>query len=378
MHTRPLATFKPHSITNHNSRSPGQPGRQAKSKSPPFIEAALSSNRRPEAAGIPTAATVPENAPCASNDLEAPRRAEIQSSQPNRSESRSVAEPVATDIFQGSLIPRNQTDQPGNAAQTLPDGKVHKQVDYGDILRPAVSDRDLPESSHDLRDLLTHPRPRSRNKNSDSYTSRYGTTEVPTSAPPRRPLTEHQLQPQHIRQNQDIHSTRDSRVSKRGLPRAKSAYNMQSNVRIPMGVSETITSAEMMQMAAVIATAEKEQRKQVVAKTQLQEVQIVNLGKANSALQNQIECLSKDNQELVEKHAGFRARCEKYKANMNDVMRAQKELHAAAVALDKRKFDVLKQTSKEMDADTVKAKALASGELRAIMKEARLKLDRRK
>lgn len=377
MHAQLLATLKSHSIVNQHSRSPSQPRGQAKSKSLPFVEAALS-NLGANATGIPTAAVIPESIRCASHGPGIPRGAEIQSSKTKRSESRSVAGPIGTDDVQESLIPSNHSDKPGNAAQALPDDSVHEKLDHGDILQPTASDRDLSESKHVLRDLRTNQRLRSRNQSADSYTSRHGTNKLPPSRPPSRPLAEHQLQPQDIRGNQDLHGTRDSRVFKRGLPRSKAAHHMQPNGRIPIGDNEPIDSAHMFHMAAIMATAEKGQHEQVVARTRLQEAQIVDLSQENAELQNRIEILSKKNQELLDKEAEFRSRCEKYKSNMNEITRVQKELYAAAKVLDERKFQVLKKAAKEMDAELLERKALASEESRAILKEARLKLDGRK
>jgi hypothetical protein len=378
MHAQLLATVKSHRTANQHSQSPSQPRRQAESKLPPFVEAALSRSLRPNATAIPTAAVIPESALCASNGPGVPRTAEIQSSEPNRSELRLVVEPIVADDVQESLIPSNHPDRPGNAAQALPGDTDHGKLDRGDILRPSISDRALPESKPVLRALPTNHRPRSHNKNADNYTSRHGTNKLPPSRPPNRPLAEHQLQPQDIHGNQDLHGTQNSKVLKRGLSRSKTAHHIQSNGRIPIGGSGPIDSADMFQMAAVMATAEREQREQVVAKAHLQEVQIVNLSNENTALQNKIEILSKENEELFEKHAGFRTRYERYKTHMNDVTRTQKELHAAAQSLSQRRFEALNETAKEMDAELLKAKVLASEKSGAILKEARLKLDRRR
>jgi hypothetical protein len=378
MHAQLLATVKSHSTVNQHSLPAGRPRRQPKSKSPPFIKAALSSNLRPNAYGIPTTGIIPEDALCGINSLDVPRTVEIQISKPKPSTSPSVTETIGTDDVPESLILVNHPGQPGNVVHTLPDVTVHEKLDHGNMLRPALFDRDLPEPRHVLHDLPTTNRPKSRSKNADSYTSGHGTNKLSRSRPPSRPLAEHQLQQQDIRGNQDLHSTQDSRVSKRGLPKARSARQMQYNDRSLTGGSETINLEQMFHMAAVMATAEKDQREQVVARARLQEVQILDLSKENSDLQNRIETLSTENQELLDKHAEFRARCEKYKINMNEITRVQKELYAAAKVLDQRKFHVLKKAAKEMDAELLEAKALASKESRATLKEARLKLDRRK
>jgi hypothetical protein len=378
MHAQLLATVKSHSIANQHSRSPSQARRQAKSKSPPFVEAALSSNLRPNATGIPTATVCPESARCGSHGPGVPTAAEIQSSKPKRSESRSVTEPFEAGDVQESLVPRNHPSQLGNTAQALPNHTIHEELGSDDIQQPAIPDRDLAESRNVLRDLPTNQTPRSRNKNPDGYTSRHGTNKLPPSRPLSRPVAEHQLQPPDIHGNQDLHGIRDSRVLKKGLLRSKTAHQIQSNCRMPIEGSEPIDSADMFHMAAVMATAEKEQREQVGVRARLQEVQIADLSKENAELQNRIEILSKENQELFDKHADYRTRCERYKVNMNEITRVQKELFVAAKVLDQKKFHVLKKAAQEKDAEVQEAKALASEESRAILKEARLKLDRRK
>lgn len=375
MHAQLLATAKSYSIANQHSRSPSQARRQAKSKSPPFVEAALSSNLRPNTIGILTAAICPESARCGSHGSGVLTTAEIQSSKPKCSEPCSVTKPFGPNDVQESLIPRNHPNQLGNAAQALPNHTIHGKFGHDDI---PIPNRDLAESRNSLRDLPTNQRPRSRNKNLDVYTSKHGTNELQPSRPLSRPLAEYQLQPPGIHGNQDLHGIRDSRVFKNGLLRSKTAHQIQSNSRMPIEGSESIDSADMFHMAAVMATAEKEQREQVVARTRLQEVQIVDLSKKNAELQNRNEILSKENQELHNKHADYRIRCETYKVNMNEITRAQKELYAAAKVLDQKKFHVLKKAAQEKDAEELEAKALASEKSRAILKEARLKLDRRK
>jgi hypothetical protein len=163
-HAQLLATLKSHSIATQHSRSPSQPRRQAKSKSPPFIEAALSSNLRPNATGIQTVEVIPESELYANHGTSVPRTAVIQSSKTKHSDSCSVTESIGTDDVQESLILRNHPDQPGTVAEALPDDTFHRKLDHGDTLQPSVSGRDSPRSRPVLRDLPTHQRPRSRNR----------------------------------------------------------------------------------------------------------------------------------------------------------------------------------------------------------------------
>jgi chromosome segregation ATPase len=153
---------------------------------------------------------------------------------------------------------------------------------------------------------------------------------------------------------------------------------MQPNYRIPTGGNEQVNAAGLLHMATVMLTVEKEQLNKVVADAELQEAQIEDLSKENAALHDHIKSLSEDNQKLLAKNAGFRTRCEQYKAKMNDVMRIQKELKVDAKNLNRRQFEILAEAGKEMDAELLEAKSQVLKGSRAILKEARLEINRRK
>jgi len=125
-------------------------------------------------------------------------------------------------------------------------------------------------------------------------------------------------------------------------------------------------------------TVEKEQLDNAVAEAQLQSAQIKGLAEENAELHERIKHLSKDNQTLLAKSAGFRKSYELCKAKMNDVMKIQRELKIDAKNLDRRHFEVLKAAGREMDAKVLEAKSQVCKDSQAILKEARLEINRRK
>jgi hypothetical protein len=378
LHTELLAAIKSHSIADHDPRSPNQQRRYAKPRLPPFIEAALSSDTKAKIAVYPTTAPKSTTATCPSNGPGTASTGEIRNSKPKRSASRPVAEAVGTDDVQESLIPISNSNQQKDRVQTLPDVTIHGKPGHCDMLQPSASDKASPELRNVLRDLSRNQRPRSHNKNGSGSISKHGASRFPSDGPANRPLPDHQLQPQDLRYNQAFHNARDSGVSKRTLSRANSPHYVQPNYRIPTGGNEQVNAAGLLHMATVMLTVEKEQLNKVVAEAELQEAQIEDLSKENAALRDRIESLSEDNQKLLAKNAGFRTRCEQYKAKMNDVMRIQKELKVDAKNLNRRQFEVLAEAGKEMDAELLEAKSQVLKGSRAILREARLEINRRK
>jgi hypothetical protein len=378
LRTELLATIKSHSTADHDPRSPNQQRRHAIPRLPPFIEAALSSDTKAKTAVYPTTATISTTTTCPSNGPSTASTGEVRNSKPKRSASRPIAELIGTDDVQESLIPINHSNQPKDMVQTLSDVTIHGKLGHGDTLQPAASDKASPESRNVLRDLPRNQRPRSHNKNGSGSISKHGTSRFPSDGLANRPLPDHQLQPQDLRYNQAFHNTRDSGVSKRILSRANSPHYMQPNYRIPTGGNEQVNAAGLLHMATVMLTVEKEQLNKVVADAELQEAQIEDLSKENAALHDHIKSLSEDNQKLLAKNAGFRTRCEQYKAKMNDVMRIQKELKVDAKNLNRRQFEILAEAGKEMDAELLEAKSQVLKGSRAILKEARLEINRRK
>jgi hypothetical protein len=378
LHTELLAAIKSHSIANHDSRSPNQQRRHVKPGLPPFIEATLSSDTKAKTAVYPTTATTSTTATCPSNDPGTESTGEIRNSKLKHSASHPVAEPVGTDGVQESLIPISHTNRPKDRVRTLLDVTIHGKLGHGDMLQPAASDKASPESRNVLRDLSRNQRPRSHNKNGSGSLSKHGAGRFPSDRPANRPLPDHQLQTQDLRYNQAFHNIRDSGVSKRTLSRPNSPHYMQPNYRIPTGGNEQVNAAGLLHMATVMLTVEKEQLNKVVAEAELQEAQIEGLSKENAALHDRIEGLSEDNQKLLAKNAGFRTRCEQYKAKMNDVMRIQRELKADAKNLNRRQFEILAEAGKEMDAELLEAKSQVLKGSRAILREARLEINRRK
>ncbi len=374
MRTQLSETMKSHSLTEHDSLSPNQP-RQAKLGSPPFVEVLLSSDQRPKTIELPTTAITPASIACASKVSNAPGTAEIRNSKQNRSKPPPIAEPFRINDVQEGSVPIDQPPRAGTAVLNLLDDKVSEKLNHPDMLQIGFSGNVLPPSRDTLHDFSRNLRPRSRNKNSNKSTQKHGTNRSPSVGSSNRPLPACHIQQQDLRQNHDLHRSRDSRVQKRGSPRASSTHHLQTNSKVSTGDSETISGEGLLQMATVMFTAEKSQLEKEAIAAQLR---IEDLSQENTALQDRIERMSEENQKLLDKNMEFRARSERYKANMNDVMRSQKELNADAKNLDRRKFEFLRKAAIELDTDLLKARAQISKDYRVVLHDARLELDRRR
>lgn len=343
-------------------------------RSPPFMEEVSSKENRAKAIEISTIAAIPDYLQGAAAGPEVLKLANIRSAKANSPEPRLVTEPIENHDTQERLISMENNEQQSITTHELQGAMTQEEVYDGDMVGYAAFNSDLRESRPPLHDLPINNRQKSRSRDDGIRTPKIGGNKLP----PNRPLSGHQVQPQDMRKNQNLHGTRDSRVSKRAPSKIKIASSALANNQLQDEASKPITSAEMMHMAVVMANTEKEERDEILALTQLQEVQIIELSDAKAELQDQIILLEEENGKLSETNGKFRQRCEKYRAHINDVIGAQKELMAAAKRLEKKKFDFVRESAIKMDAELSKIKASLSAKSREILREAREKIDSRR